>query len=155
VSVGTSHIPFDSLIRYIDNCANDSIYHIIAQIGSSTFEPLNIEWFRFRDYLEIQKLIRSSEFVIAHGGLGIISECLRENTPIVVVPRVGSEMLHSQYELVSYLSEKGYLDYVNKPEELYPYLTGEKLPKTRKFDFQTKIPEIINNYIREVIEIGN
>jgi UDP-N-acetylglucosamine transferase subunit ALG13 len=152
--VGTAHVSFDSLIKFIDNFAQIHDCNIVAQIGNASFEPKYINWFRFKDYDVIQNLIQQAELVIIHGGLAIIGECLRANKPIVVVPRFGKEAVNPQIELVSYLSEKGYLDYVNKPEELHPYLIGEKLPKTRKFDFQTKIPEIINNYIREVLKIG-
>lgn len=154
LSVGTAHLPFDSLLKVIDEYVSSNKLDILAQIGYSTYEPNHFKWFRFTSHKEILEHINSAELVIAHGGLAIIGECLRAEKPLVVVPRTGEEAVNPQIELVQHLSDQHYLDYVNLPTEIIAYLSGEKVPVTKPFTLKTRIPEIVNEYVNTILS-GN
>jgi len=71
--------------------------------------------------------------------------------PLIVVPREPGGAVNPQEELVEYLASRGYLDYVKSPDRLAPYLTGKKHPQQRKFDFDTRTPELVAQYVEQVL----
>ena len=153
VTVGTTHKPFDSLLKALDNFNKSLQIEISAQIGHSTYLPVHFKWFRFCSPYEMESYIREAEFIISHGGLAIIGECLRAGKPLVVFPRHPSEAVNPQNELVEFLAREGYLDYVDSSEELFPYLSGEKKPRQREFDFVSRTPDLVAAYVEQVLSI--
>lgn len=151
VTVGTTHKPFNSLLQALDAFTQTHEADILAQVGYATYLPKNFRWFRFCSPEAMEYHLQSAELVIAHGGLAIIGECLRMGKPLIVVPREPGEAVNPQEELVEYLASQGYLDYVASPEQLTPYLTGEKQPPQRKFDFNTHTPDLVAQFVEQVI----
>jgi len=151
VTVGTTHKPFNSLLKALDAFSETHRTDILAQIGYATYLPVHYRWFRFCSHEELEQYLQNAELVISHGGLAIIGECLRSGKSLIVVPREPHEAVNPQEELVSFLAQRGYLDYVASPEHLKPYLIGKKRPKQRKFDFNTRIPELVAQYVEQVL----
>ncbi|MGB3209083.1 MAG: glycosyltransferase [Desulforhopalus sp.] len=86
VTVG-EQLPFDRLIRAVDNWAIDSNEIVFAQIGSSKIKPRNIKCENFLEPVEFKNKFESAELVIAHAGMGTIITALELQKPIIVVPR--------------------------------------------------------------------
>ncbi len=85
-----SQEPFDRLIRAVDEwAASRGRLDVLAQIGNSNFRPRNIEFTKFLEPAEFNRVIRASSVVIAHAGMGSIISALEIGKPIVVMPRRG------------------------------------------------------------------
>lgn len=89
VTVGAAEkgMEFDRLMNKIDEIAGDIDEPIVAQIGSIKKPPVNIEWFRYKNFQEILEYFKDASFVIGHCGTGTVLNALRFKRPIIVVPR--------------------------------------------------------------------
>lgn len=88
VTVGTHDQGFDRLIEKCDQIADQIDENIIMQIGASKYIPRNAEYFDFSDYEDILRLIKKARIVITHDGAGSILNCLINQKPTIVVPRL-------------------------------------------------------------------
>ena len=111
VSVGTYAIGFDRLIREVDRLAADGIIKdVFCQIGGGTYIPTNTKYARFITDGEMCEMISASDFLIVHGGVGILSEAIKLNKKIIAFPK---QKRHKDYfndhqlEIVTYLEKKG------------------------------------------------
>ena len=86
VTVGTQ-LPFDRMVRTIDEWAGTSGQDVFAQIGPASYRPRHIEFQEFLDAQECRARVEQSRIVIAHAGMGSILTALELGKPIVVMPR--------------------------------------------------------------------
>jgi UDP-N-acetylglucosamine transferase subunit ALG13 len=85
-----SQEPFDRLIRAIDEWAKSrGRSDVFAQIGNSTFRPRHIEFTKFLEPVEFNRVVREARIIVAHAGMGSIISALELGKPIVVMPRRG------------------------------------------------------------------
>ncbi|MDD2465993.1 MAG: glycosyltransferase [Desulfobulbus sp.] len=89
VTVG-EQLPFDRLIRTVDNWAKSSGKDVFAQIGRTNFKPSFIAYQATLDPAGFKEKIRSAEFIIAHAGMGTIITALELQKPIIIMPRKNS-----------------------------------------------------------------
>jgi UDP-N-acetylglucosamine transferase subunit ALG13 len=86
-----SQEPFDRLIRAVDQWA---MLHkrsdVFAQIGNSAFQPKHIQFTKFLEPSEFNRVIHEAVVVVAHAGMGSIISALEIGKPIVVMPRRGA-----------------------------------------------------------------
>ena len=89
VTVGNWHKGFGRLVEAMDSLIAEGALteDVVAQIGSGTYEPSKMEYFRFCSPEEFQGHFRKARVIVGHGGMGTIAVALRENKTIVVVPR--------------------------------------------------------------------
>jgi len=125
VTVGTHPMPFDRLLRMVDEIASDfPEYTFVFQIGHSNYIPKHGEWFRFTDAERIEALYREARWIVAHAGVGTIMNALEHGVRPFVVPRLkkyGEHTNDHQIEIVRILSENG-LVLTGGLEELKAYL---------------------------------
>ena len=157
VTVGTSHLSFNRLIRVIDELAKESSVRYIIQTGYSSYQPEYAEWFDFRDKSSILALVRESEMVITHGGFGIIGDCMRERKKVIIVPRdyKYQEAVNPQWELGEYLAGRYEsilcLHNVNDLKEaLLQAITQLRGVEVSSYRFETQIPAILKDFIDKV-----
>ncbi len=90
LTVGTYPIPFDRLIRCIDNLiAQGKVFDsVFAQIGYSTYAPRYMKSVKMMDKSDFDEAVRGSTAIVSHAGLGSITAALEHLKPILVVPRL-------------------------------------------------------------------
>jgi UDP-N-acetylglucosamine transferase subunit ALG13 len=89
VTVGSQE-PFDRLIRVVDEWARLRPHsRVFAQIGSSALCPKHIEFTKFLEPSEFNRMMRAASLIVAHAGMGSIISALELGKPIVVMPRQG------------------------------------------------------------------
>lgn len=93
VTVGTQ-LPFDRLIRMIDEMAPELGEPVIAQIGRARYEPVNMEWHRVIEPSEFERLIDNARVIVAHAGIGTILTAERHGRSLILVPRAGDMREH-------------------------------------------------------------
>jgi len=107
VTVGTQ-LPFDRLVRAVDEIAALTDEEVFAQTNGGTYMPRNI---RCTDYLsadEFDKMFRRARLIVSHAGMGTILSALTHRKPIVVMPRfafLGEHRNEHQYATAVRMNE--------------------------------------------------
>ncbi|QRF54332.1 glucuronosyltransferase (plasmid) [Rhizobium rosettiformans] len=86
VSVGTQ-LPFDRLIKAMDDIAPQLDEPVIAQIGVSSYKPKNIAFHTAIAPIAYDALVRSARVLVSHAGIGTILGAQKHEKPIIVFPR--------------------------------------------------------------------
>jgi len=84
-----SMLPFDRLFKLIDEAVGAEILtdEIQAQIGESSYLPKHYPYQRFVEKSVYDEYVAQASLVIAHAGIGVIMECIKCDTPLLVIPR--------------------------------------------------------------------
>jgi len=153
-------LPFDRLFRLIDESIAQSLIstEVFGQIGESTYQPKNYSYRRFIDKSEYDKYISESTLVIAHAGIGVIMECLKKSTPLLVLARKAELKEHvndHQISTAKKFEELGHVlsfDENNFEERLLQIKSFE--PKPRNPNIQG-ISDRVAEFIREQTKLKN
>ena len=153
VTVGTHTQSFNRLLEEVDRLVeNGKIKEkVIMQIGHSTYEPKNTEWFRFTDFDKLKKIQKTARVIIAHGGAGCIIDALSNNKPVIVVPRFKKFNEHvndHQLDLVKALAEHKRIYPVYDINELENAIHKIKRITPLKSEKETLCKEIERTLIR-------
>ncbi|MCY2966473.1 MAG: glycosyltransferase [Planctomycetota bacterium] len=94
VTIGTQ-LPFDRLIRAVDEWAGAKPgREVVAQTGRGKYEPRHIRCLETVEPTEFQRLVRESQFIVAHAGMGTILSALEIGKPVVLLPRLAAHGEH-------------------------------------------------------------
>lgn len=93
VTVGTQ-LPFDRLIRYIDEMAPDLPEPVFAQIGMTSYVPKNIKWSALVSTIEFNAMMKVISVIVGHAGIGTIIAAQQHAKPLVLMPRLASQREH-------------------------------------------------------------
>ena len=134
VSLGTQDKSFNRIIDYVislkENLKELQSEKIIIQLGqtkllkSDNERIKNLENIIIYDMLKPEKMkniIKDSDIIITHAGVGTIMECLEMDKEIIVVPRKVENLEHvnnHQEEIAFEMEKKGFLTKVDTYEEL-------------------------------------
>lgn len=90
VAVGTFLNGFDDLVAAADEAVGDLKLDGYAQIGESSIEPTNLDWFRFAPSTELHARFLQTTVLVCHAGMGLIGDGIRCGCRIVLFPRTGA-----------------------------------------------------------------
>ena len=152
-TVGTTELPFNRLVKAIDDLARASTETFVIQIGHSTYEPQYAQWFCFDTLARMQEWIAQADLVITHGGFGIISDCVRARKRIVACPRLAEfgEAVNPQRELVTHLAEQGTLVALEDVADLAVAIEQARRMTIVGWTVKSRIPELIAQYVRDIV----
>jgi beta-1,4-N-acetylglucosaminyltransferase len=88
VTVGTHVIGFDRLVKKMDEIASTIHEEVIIQIGNTKYKPKYTKYFTFKDYQEMEQLIKEARVIVTHGGAGTILVALAQGKTVISVPRL-------------------------------------------------------------------
>lgn len=89
VTVGMQ-LGFDRLIRAIDELAPDLPMPVVAQTGKGTYLARNIKTLESISPSEFDGMIKQTNLLVAHAGIGTVLTAQRFNKPLVLFPRRAS-----------------------------------------------------------------
>lgn len=153
VILGTQNKQFTRLLGQIEELKRKKIIkgEIIVQSGHTKFESDLLELRPTIPHAEILKIIKKSDLVISHGGVGTIMDVLEKNKKIIVAPRLKKYNEHDndhQLEIVDYFSKKGYILPLYEEDDLEQVLEQVKTYEFKKYiRGNQKMIEIIENFI--------
>ena len=156
VTVG-AQMPFVRLVRAVDEwagsrCRND----VFAQTGPTEWCPENIEWCRFLDPLEFNRLFEKADLIVSHAGMGTILTALQHGKPIVVMPRRGDlreTRNDHQLSCARRFAEIGKIAAVENESELMQRLdAADEIGEPSRINAQAS-PEILRA-LRKFVEAG-
>ena len=84
VTVGVSNLPFDRLLRAVDQLDGE----VIVQRGASRVRPRAASCVDYLPYAEFADCVMKSRVVVCHAGIGSVGLCLSSGVHPVVVPRL-------------------------------------------------------------------
>lgn len=119
VAVGSSHFPFDRLLRSLDRLDTDE--ELVVQHGPSTVRPRGARCVSFVPFDELAELVREARVVVSHGGVGSILLALTNGKRPYVVPRrraYGETVDDHQLESARRFAGAGLVTLVEDPELL-------------------------------------
>ncbi|MDY6876424.1 MAG: PssE/Cps14G family polysaccharide biosynthesis glycosyltransferase [Chloroflexota bacterium] len=143
VTVGSTD--FDDLVRVIDELVPSLQTQGAVQIGHGQYIPVNIPHFRFAPSLV--PYYEQASLVIAHGGLATTMEVLERGLPLVSVSNLDRYDNH-QDDLLSYMSEMGYLVWCRRLDELERAIkTAQTTPLRPYQPPECEIHLVINKFL--------
>ena len=105
VTVGTHEQPFNRLVEYMDQWAENHEEPVIIQTGYSTYEPKHCEWSSMYSYDKMLELVDNARLIITHGGPSSYFMSLKVGKVPIVVPRKAEFNEHVNDHQVAYCRE--------------------------------------------------
>lgn len=87
LTIGTQ-LPFERLVRALDDAAPQLEGDVFGQIGASSYRPVNIDWSAFLEPPEFDARFRAASVIVSHAGIGTILSAQKHRKPLVIVPRL-------------------------------------------------------------------
>ncbi len=135
VSVGTQKFPFDRLIKLVDDAlSNMKDTEAFAQIGTSEYKPQNMQYADYLSKSEFEQKIKDCDLLITHSGVATIMAGLKEQKPVIVVPRLAQYKEHiddHQLQVAETYSSNNYIIQYEDGQDI-----SELIEKVGKFEFR-------------------
>ena len=120
VITGTQ-LPFDRLIRMLDELAPQLDEEIVAQVNGSGYLPHNINTIDILPPDEFDRLFNQARLIVAHAGMGTILSALTMHKPLIVFPRIaalGEHRNEHQLATAAKMKEAGWVYVAETKDEL-------------------------------------
>lgn len=151
VTLGTQDKEFRRLLEMVDEAINKGLIkdEVIVQKGITRYESNNMKLFDYTNNDEMLYYINNARYIISHGGVGTIFNCLKNNKKVIAVPRLSKYKEHHndhQLEVIKEFTDKGYildgtnlLDAISKVDSFVP-----NKYESNNTNFISKLEEYIN-----------
>lgn len=120
VTVG-EQLPFDRLVRAMDQWAGQTGQEVIAQVGRSAHKSAYLQASAFLDQEAFLRYLSTCSLVVAHAGMGTIITAVENGKPIIVMPRqasLGEHRNDHQLATARRFAALHYVRVVHDPAEL-------------------------------------
>jgi len=87
LTIGTQ-VPFDRLVKAVDEVAPSLNTKIIAQVSKSAYKARNMQTFDFISPHDFDAFFNSASLIVSHAGMGNIISALEREKPILILPRL-------------------------------------------------------------------
>ena len=159
LTVGTQ-FPFDRLIKSVDRAFDGRLINeeIFAQIGETSYKPLNFESVVSLEKNLFDKRLREASSVIGHAGMGTITMALKNHKPLLVMPRLKRYREHvndHQVATARKFEELGHILVAYETEELPVKIEELKTFVPRKREAQPHaVAERIARFLNDLANNG-
>lgn len=129
VVTGTQ-LPFDRLIRMLDDIAPQLDEEIVAQVNGTGYLPRHINTIDLLSPDEFDRLFSSARLIVAHAGIGTILSAMQQQKPIIIFPRIaalGEHRNEHQLATATKMKEAGWVYVATNKEELQALLQKRDL----------------------------
>ena len=110
-TIGTQ-APFDRFVKMLDDLCKGLDEEVVVQTIKSEYVPQNVKSVDFLPPDVFAEYFNKARIVIAHAGMGTILSALKQDKPIIVVPRLASLKEHRndhQMATAMRMDELGYV----------------------------------------------
>ena len=150
-TIGTQ-APFDRFVKMLDEVCEGMNEEVVCQTIGCTYDANNIRIIGFVAPDEFNKIFSEARLVIAHAGMGTILSALKQQKPLIVVPRLASLGEHRndhQMATAMRMHELGYVNVAYDKAQLKDLLSSDLKPMKIIGDSAS---ESLVNSIAEFIE---
>lgn len=122
VVLGTQDLAFKRIIKEVETLKIAGIINekVIVQAGHTEYVSDVLEIFDFVNIDEFNKLVKESNMIVTHGGVGSILQGVINNKRILAVPRLkkyGEHCNNHQIEVCDEFSKQGYITVYHDGED--------------------------------------
>lgn len=152
VTVGTQ-LPFDRLIKMVDEVAPSLNEEVFAQTGLGRYAPKHLAWSTNIEASEFDERLRDCSIIVSHAGIGTVLKAYRYVKPIILVPRLSSLGEHRndhQLATVSQLRKRSGIYVAESKDELERLLTGDLQPAIAANDVEASKAKL-RGFLRHTI----
>ena len=141
VTVGSQKFQFNRLLKQIDKLIENNLIKddVFAQIGYSDYNPIHYRYKEFITQEEFKEKIKASNFIITHGGTGVIITALKNNKKVIGIPRLKEYQEHVDNHQIQLINEFKDLHFIEPVYEI------KDLGKAIKKITQTEYNKYISN----------
>lgn len=123
VILGTQDKEFTRLLKMVEDEIKKGLIKgdVIVQAGQTKYKSKYMEILDLISNSKFNKLIKESDLVITHGGVGSIISALKHNKKVIAVPRLsryGEHVNDHQLEIVEEFGKLGYIKSATNKREL-------------------------------------
>lgn len=153
VLLGTQDKPFTRLLDEIERLKKEKIINdeIVVQAGLTKYKSENMEIHGLIQVDELMKLMKKSDLVITHGGVGSILSALQLDKKVIAIPRLAEYGEHTndhQIQIVNEFFNTGYILKCDNPSDLESVLKELKKFKPEKYKSNNKkFVKLLEDYI--------
>ena len=157
VMLGTQNNDFHRLLNEIEkNIKNGNIKEeVIVQAGFTKYKSDKMKIFDVTSKENLEDLIKKTDLVITHAGVGSIEMSLKQNKKVIAVPRLKKYKEHvndHQKDIEEEFNKRGWLVGINDVSELGIALKKVRnfIPKKYEKPKSDKIIYVIKNFIDKI-----
>jgi UDP-N-acetylglucosamine transferase subunit ALG13 len=161
VVFGNMNLEFTSLVEVCHKLSEES--SLIVQAGHSFQTCIKAigsshEVFKFMSKEQFSSFIKDSDIVIAHAGVGVLTDCLHSNKKPVLLARSKSFGEHTNDHQLDFLEKYKHdglfhiLENISDVKKIVEIATIDFLPKRKHITDITYIIEDIRSYINSALE---
>lgn len=153
VTLGTQDNSFERLLKKIEQLIEKGIIQdeVIVQAGNTKFKSNKMKIIDFVSQKELEEYINKASYIITHGGVGSITEALKQNKKVIAVPRKKEYKEHvnnHQIQIVENFNKQGFIIGIQDIEELENAIKNISNFKPNKYKTNTQnIIKIIEDFI--------
>lgn len=128
VTVGTQ-LPFDRLIKIMDEIPTKEANEIIVQAGNSKYTPSSFQTTSNFSRKEFEEIFHRSDVIVSHAGMGTILTAIKLQKPLVIFPRLRKFNEHRndhQSATANYMKDLPNIYIANDKEELFQCIEAAK-----------------------------
>ena len=155
VCVGSRDYQFNRLLQALDELveAGRITDEIVAQTGSSEYEPKHYTWYRYLDQDVFRDYQQKADLIISHGGTGALIGALKLGKQVIAVPRLaqyGEHIDDHQTQVCGALTAEGYLRQVLDMKKLGTVLEQcRQDPIVKKYDKPSNVLPLIQAQLEQ------
>ena len=153
VCLGSRKYGFNRLLVKLDELmAQGAIAdEVFAQIGASTYHPVNYRTKRFISPEEFEAYQDQADLIITHGGTGAIIGALKKGKKVLVAPRLakyGEHIDDHQTQVAEALEAEGFVRSVLEMDDLLEAILSFQQPSAIKpYKKPSQVMGIISDFI--------
>lgn len=155
ITLGSQKFQFNRLLAEIDKLLYEGkiVDKVFAQVGYSDYKPQKYEYKQFLDRDEFNKIMKSANIIITHGGTGAIIGAIKQGKKVIAVPRLskyGEHVDDHQLEITNEFKQMNLIENVNDIQLLGDAITNIYQEEFNVYKSNThKIIETIEKFILE------
>lgn len=154
ILLGTQDNSFHRLLEEVQKLINENVIteKVIVQAGRTKYESKDMEIYSLMPEEKLAELMKKSDLVITHGGVGSIVMALKMGKKVIAVPRLsefGEHINDHQTQIIDSFNSQEFLIGITELKDLEEALKRSKEFKPKKFESKT---EHMINLIEDFID---
>ena len=154
ILLGTQDNSFHRLLEEVQKLINKNVIteKVIVQAGRTKYESKDMEIYSLMPEEKLAELMKKSDLVITHGGVGSIVMALKMGKKVIAVPRFsefGEHINDHQIQIIDSFNSQEFLIGITELKDLEEALKRSKEFKPKKFESKT---EHMINLIEDFID---
>lgn len=148
ILLGTSIYEFNRLLNEVQRCIDNGVINqeIIVQAGGTKFTSEQMKIFDLIAEDELEELMKKSDVIITHGGVGSIVSAVKLRKKVIAVPRLqkyGEVANDHQIQIINNFAKEGFIIGIQDVSEL-----EEALKQVKEFE-----PKVLESNTQNIINI--